>query len=175
LLDLRNQGVIGKLGASVQNPGELLTLIRDPDVEYVQIPFNILDYRWHQANIPAILSDRSDIIVHARSCFLQGTLLHTDRKHWPCYRGFDPSSTIAWLTRTAKSLGQHCVADLCMAFVRSQPWIDGLVVGIENTDQLQENLRFFGNRELTADELQQIVLDRPVIPEWVLDPARWHD
>jgi spore coat polysaccharide biosynthesis protein SpsF len=175
LLDLRNQGVIGKLGASVQNPAELLTLIRDPDVEYVQIPFNILDYRWQQANIPAILSDRSDIIVHARSCFLQGTLLQTDVKHWPCYRDFDPQGSIAWLAETAKSLGQHSIADLCIAFVRSQPWIDGLVVGLENADQLQENLQFFGKSELTADQLQQITRDRPMIPEWVLDPARWHD
>ncbi|MDY0883244.1 aldo/keto reductase [Dongia soli] len=175
LLDLRNQGVIGKLGASVQNPGELLTLIRDPDVEYVQIPFNILDYRWHQANIPAILSDRSDIIVHARSCFLQGTLLQTDADHWPCARDFGPRESITWLAQTAKSLGQQCVADLCMAFVRSQPWIDGLVVGLESASQLQDNLQFFGKPELTAEQLQQIIQDRPMIPEWVLDPAQWRD
>jgi len=175
LLDLRNQGVIGKLGASVQGPEELLTLIRDPDIEYVQIPFNILDHRWQDARIPEILADRSDIIVHARSCFLQGTLLQDDKTHWPRHRSFDPMPMIDWLASTRRHYGRSNLADLCLAFVRSQPWVDGLVIGTESMTQLDATLRLFETPELSADDAGAIVADRPRVPYWLLDPSRWHE
>jgi len=175
LLDLRNQGIIGKLGASVQNPEELLALIRDPDMEYAQIPFNILDHRWQDASIPEILADRSDIIIHARSCFLQGTLLQEDKEHWPRNRSFDPIPVMNWLTSIRQEYRRRNLADLCLAFVRSQPWIDGLVVGTESMSQLEETLRHFDALELSPADVSSIIAARPRVPEWLLDPSRWHE
>ena len=42
LLELQEDGVIGKLGVSIANPAECLMALQDPTVQHVQIPFNIL-------------------------------------------------------------------------------------------------------------------------------------
>lgn len=81
LLAERVAGSIGRTGVSVQSPEEALAAIANLDVQHVQLPINLLDWRWEEA--AKALAARPDITVHARSVFLQGLLVCGDVATWP--------------------------------------------------------------------------------------------
>jgi spore coat polysaccharide biosynthesis protein SpsF (cytidylyltransferase family)/aryl-alcohol dehydrogenase-like predicted oxidoreductase len=75
LCELRGEGIIGALGASVQTIDEAIAALEDPDVRHVQLPVNVLDWRWRRPEFLQARAARPDVAVHARSALLQGTLL----------------------------------------------------------------------------------------------------
>ena len=64
----------------------------------------------------------------------------------------------------AHQLGRESAADLCLAYARGQDWIDGVVVGLETEDQLEDNLRLFVKRPLNADECALVEARIPHLP-----------
>lgn len=172
LLDLRSQGVITRLGASVQNTEQAAAVIANRDIEYLQLPFNLLDWRWQRDGIPDLLEDRADIIVHARSVFLQGVLLNSSG-NWPAVEHKAAKEIIAWLEGGTKQLGRESIADLCVAFARSQNWIDGLVIGTENETQLRDNISLFTNPEISPEHIANLLDSRRQVSESLLDPSKW--
>jgi aryl-alcohol dehydrogenase-like predicted oxidoreductase len=48
--------------------------LKGSDVKSLQIPFNLLDQRWRSKEIRQALAARPDVVVSARSVFLQGVL-----------------------------------------------------------------------------------------------------
>ena len=164
-------GTVGSLGASVQSPVEALVALDHANVRHIQLPFNVLDWRWTEG-ITAIRSKPS-ITVHARSVFLQGVLAAGDPSVWPRIEGIDASALIDWLDDCVAKFRRENVADLCLAYVRGQDWIDGVVVGMETEAQLESNLCLKSQPPLTGAECAAIEASRPRVPEQLLDPARW--
>lgn len=173
LISLRDAGVIGKLGASVYDPSEVLAAIQDPDVHHIQLPFNVLDSRWKNQGVDRELTGRRDLIVHARSVFLQGVLLHS-AEQWPMTENFDVLSCIARLRDLARKFGRQNVADLCLAYVRSQPWVTSLVVGCETKSQLEQNLQLFRTSALTLEQCEELENSIATAPPQLLNPSKWN-
>ena len=174
LLALQARGLVGTLGVSVQSPGELATAVDVPQVGFVQLPFNLLDWRWDVAlERLAAARRRRAITVHARSALLQGLLPSRDPAHWRSANVDAPDETWAWLDGEAKRHGRSGVVDLCLAYLRAQPWIDGVVVGMETTGQLVANIHHFNAPALDSAQVCQVEESRPRLGEQVLDPSRW--
>jgi spore coat polysaccharide biosynthesis protein SpsF len=173
LVEHLEYGTILSLGVSVQSPDEACAALACKDVRHIQLPFNIFDWRWKTGGVVDRLAARADITVHARSAFMQGILASDDPTVWPTVDGVDPAALIALLGQLASDLGRESVADLCLAYVRAQSWIDGVVVGLETEDQLDVNLRLFVRRPLTAGQCALIDAVTPRLPEDFLNPARW--
>lgn len=51
--ELRDAGSIAVLGASVYETKEALEALQDPAIEHLQIPMNVLDWRWEAARVDA--------------------------------------------------------------------------------------------------------------------------
>ena len=168
---LRDEGAIFDLGVSVYTPEEALAALAIPCVRHVQLPFNILDWRWRA--VASEFAKRPEVTVHARSAYLQGLLAAGDDACWPAIAGVDAAALNLLLQRLARELGRDSVADLCLAYVRAQSWIDGIVVGMEHTSQLALNLALFKRPVLTTDELQVVERELPRAPEQLLNPAQW--
>jgi aryl-alcohol dehydrogenase-like predicted oxidoreductase len=122
LLEFHQQGKIGALGASVYKPEEALDALREPRVKHVQLPANLLDWRWKSAGFDRAAADRPDVVVHARSALLQGILIHPISR-WPDIEGFDAARCLRQLEVLARRFERESVADLCFAYVRAQPWV----------------------------------------------------
>jgi aryl-alcohol dehydrogenase-like predicted oxidoreductase len=167
------KGTLSKLGVSVQSPHEALVALRYPNVRHVQIPFNVLDWRWQEADVIAEFCSRPSITIHARSVFLQGVLAADDPSIWPRVENVDAPALIAWLRACAERLGRQNVPDLCLAYVRGQDWIDGVVVGMETEKQLDTNLSLMARGPLARTDCAALEASRPRVPERLLDPARW--
>jgi aryl-alcohol dehydrogenase-like predicted oxidoreductase len=173
LLELREEGVIGEIGISAVSPEEALAYLADPHIKHMQVPINILDRRWHALDAAAKFAARPDITVHARSIFLQGVLLQQDPAGWPPQSGSQAQQLIDWLRETARDLNQASVAQLAVNYLRSLGWIDGLVSGVENEEQLTANLRLFETALLGPADMARIEATRPRVDDWLLDPGRW--
>ena len=172
LKGLKADGLIDKLGVSLQSCTELDLALAEPEIEHLQIPFNILDDRW-DAHLEAIKKPEN-LTIHVRSAFLQGILLSKSRSDWPAQLDDALWDSIQGkLDDLVKTTGRCDRADLCIAFLRSTDWIDGIVVGMEDLEQLDQNITLFKEKPLTSDENALVRQQFKNLPEFLLNPALW--
>jgi aryl-alcohol dehydrogenase-like predicted oxidoreductase/spore coat polysaccharide biosynthesis protein SpsF (cytidylyltransferase family) len=171
LLEHRDAGLIGRLGVSVSSPAEAMTALADESVRYIQLPFNLLDTRWDEVaeRAPA----RPDVTLVARSALLQGLLGGVPADRWPVNAGIDVPALMGSLAGLAAELGRADVIDLCLGYVRSQPWLHATVVGTEHSEQVRDLCRRFRTPLLTPAERARVREALPAAPVDLLDPSRW--
>ncbi len=167
------EGRVAAVGVSVQSPEEAFAALVEPDIKHIQLPFNLFDWRWDDSGIADAFRRRKHITVHARSIFFQGLLAAGDATIWPNIEGVDAPALVAWLENCAKDFHRESVADLALAFVRGQDWIDGAVIGMETEIQLETNLKLSARPPLSADDCKAIEAMRPRVPLQLLYPAQW--
>jgi aryl-alcohol dehydrogenase-like predicted oxidoreductase len=175
LLKLKHDGLIEKLGVSVQTPDELDKVLTYNEVEFMQLPFNILDERWSQSIelINNVKLER-DITIHVRSVFLQGLLLSDNKEHWLRANCKNSELIIDWLHAIKSQIKRESLADLCIAYARSLSWVDGLVMGMESIEQLNDNMSLFKERLMSKKEISMIEKTRPKLTQETLNPAKWN-
>ncbi len=170
---LRDHGLVGRVGVSVQTVAELKAALTDPMVGQVQIPFNLLDDRWLSSDIQRAQARRPDIVIHARSLFLQGLLLLPDTDRWPAIPRVDPAQMAVRLDRAVIDTGRADRLDLCLAYARAQTWISGLVIGAETPDQLAGIADRFCRPPLDAEQVAVVRRRFGGLPTALLNPAMW--
>ena len=174
LLSFQKDGIIKKLGASVQSPEELALVLKLEEIEFIQMPFNILDSRWdsHIEKIKMFKKKRK-LTIHTRSPLLQGLLTSSESALWKTANVKNSTTIIEWLNKIAQQHDYKSVVGLALNYVKSHDWVDGIVVGMEAEKLLDENLKFFSNKCLTKDELLSIKKSRPILSEATLNPTNW--
>jgi aryl-alcohol dehydrogenase-like predicted oxidoreductase len=165
LMDLKDMGLVRKVGVSVYEPQELrrLMCIMPPDL--VQLPLNLLDRRFEREGLLRELCDQGTEI-HARSAFLQGLLLtcyedipakfqrwHKVMKRWDAVKQSSPLSPTA----------------LCLSYPLSLPEVDRVVVGVDNLGQLTELLQAECNEAPNVD-LSFLESTDPIL----VNPSKWN-
>lgn len=168
------EGRLGSLGVSVQNPDELIQALANQEIEHIQMPFNIFDWRWAQAieHIREVKASRS-LVIHLRSVYLQGLLFLRNSEAWQKANCTNPDVVFDWLDSTITRFGRASVPDLCIAFVNALDWVDGIVIGMETHNQLLENLMLFSKNPLTTSQLEELIASRPHLQEATLNPSMW--
>ena len=172
LKGLKARRVIGQLGASVYSPEEAIEALQDPLITHLQIPFNIIDHRWRSGKFEAERLRRPDVIVYARSAYLQGILL-AGKEHWPLRKGFDPDDLLARLDQLVTQFGRQNRADLCIAYLQGASIVDSLAMGVETVSQLEDNLLLAMLPPLHSSEMLVVEHTFNDTPEWLLDPSQW--
>lgn len=173
LLEHLEEGTVLSLGVSVQTPEEALSALNCFDVSHIQLPFNLLDWRWRESGAIARIRQRTHLTVHARSVFLQGLLAADSASVWPKIDGANAPDLVDFLSELARQFERISTADLCLAYARGQDWIDGVVVGMETEAQLEMNLRLSARRPLSAEDCAEIERRVPRVPAQLLNPAEW--
>ncbi|WP_144630515.1 aldo/keto reductase [Bordetella genomosp. 13] len=175
LLNIRGEGLVERIGVSVQSPEELELALEHEFVAVVQMPFNILDYRWDKAIAKLQgVKKRRELIVHARSALLQGLLCSKDEKDWK-RAGIDNHREIVdWLESKFKQHEKMSVSDLCIGYVNSQSWVDSVVVGVDSISNLYPNLQSVSMFTLSDSALQDIDRSRPKVSAQSLNPSTWN-
>ena len=174
LLEHKASGTLKALGVSVQNPEELELALDSPDIGVIQMPFNVLDWRWdHLHRKISTQKQQRELLIHVRSALLQGLLPSTTAEHWHKANIPHPEPIIHWLAEQCRNTERATVADLCLSFVKSLDWVDGLVIGMESLSQLAENVKILCGPDLTGQEMNTIVATRPRLEKKSLNPACW--
>lgn len=174
LLEHKANGTIHTLGVSVQTPAELRLALESREASLIQMPFNVLDWRWDEL-IPEIRAQKAQrsLLIHVRSALLQGLLPSQDPHHWRIANVSHPEPVIAWLTEQCRSSASKTKTDFCLRYVKSLDWVDGVVVGMESSDQLAENIGTFSRTDLSRQSIYEIIATQPRLAEESLNPARW--
>lgn len=176
LRDLRKAGVAKLTGVSVNNPAELLSALSDPEVGYVQLPFNLIDSRWVTPAVTAALVSRQDVVVTVRSVFLQGLLVGGSAARWPEIDGLPPDypdriqRTIAELVA---DFGRANAADLCLAYVLGHEWVTSVVVGADTPEQVREQAELIRHKPVTREQMREVRARIGTLPETLIDPSQW--
>ena len=164
LKDLRQNGIIKKIGVSVYDRYEIEAIIQQFDVEIIQVPMNILDQRLLQDNLLVNLKN-SGIEIDVRSVFLQGVLLMNPKNLPPFF--YAALDTINNLRNdiTASNLN---MIDACLGFVKSVDFISRIIIGVNSVSQLNEICKSFKKDCSNLDYSKYSFHN-----ENVLNPSRW--
>ena len=174
LLFHRQQGLIRSLGVSVQSPEELENILSIQEVEVIQLPYNVLDWRWDSI-ISKVIEEKKkrNLTIHIRSTLLQGLLTSQNQDKWRKAHVENAESIIDWLKINQNLIGAKSIAEFCLRFVNSLNWVDGIVVGVETIEQLLENINFICLPEICSSQLEVILKSRPILEQKTLNPASW--
>jgi len=171
LQELVDRGVIGALGISAYTPSDVIQSLLDKRIRHIQIPFNLLDSRWLNGKFLDALAQRPNVFVHVRSVFLQGLLINPATT-WPSWFA-GSQQFVQHIDGLTRQLGRKCPADLCMAYVRSFPWVSTLVLGVETRNQLQELLSFATEPTLSHEQISLVQSRLVGVPPRLLNPSLW--
>jgi spore coat polysaccharide biosynthesis protein SpsF len=167
LLQQRKDGAIRRLGVSVVTPEQAVELVGHPQIEALQVPFNVLDQRLRRANFfERAKAERKEVFL--RSVFLQG-LAFLPRSQFDSY--LQPlSAPLEVLDHWARDHGLSR-AELFLRYAQAQGV--HLVLGCESTEQLRHNLTIWGLGALPADQVREVEALVPKLSAELLNPAQW--
>ena len=163
------------VGGDVRLTSEELKLaLKYEEVTFIQMPYNILDHRWEKMieKIQAVKKERN-LTIHVRSSLLQGLLLTDDYSLWEKANVSNPNVVTQYLNNMIKETKCDSILELCLTYVRSLNWIDGVVVGMETVSQLKDNLNLFSREVFPFDTLKLIDKHKPILLETTLNPSHW--
>lgn len=163
---------IKKLGVSIYYVEEAIEALKDNDIKHIQLPINILDQQWFCDEFLQLIEKRTDVTIHCRSILLQGILI-SEADKWPKIDDINPEEFIKKLNELVKQFKLNSRLELCFSYVKSIEWIDGLLIGVDNINQLNENLKLFNVRKLTNKELNLIRSVFKNTSNKLLNPALW--
>lgn len=135
IISLREEGKVQKIGFSLYSPAEL-DFILDSGVPFdlLQFPYNIFDRQFEP--YMADLHSRG-VEIHVRSTFLQG-LFFMDRNALP--GKLQPlKKYLLELDRRSSESGLS-IDELALNYNLQNPCIDGVLIGVDNVEQLEANL-----------------------------------
>ncbi len=161
------EGTIRKAGASCYKFNEIESMTDLDIFQAFQIPVNLLDMRITRGNGSVKLKNK---LVFARSVFLQGLFF------------LDPSTLKGNLKEIDKYLVKirdiaremkMPVSQLSVTYVNSLEYINSLVIGADNPEQVRENIKLFDHAPLDANIISSIEESLKGAPEWLFMPGLW--
>ena len=163
LEQLKSEGVVKKIGASIYSPSELNQVTQVCSIDLIQAPFSIIDRRLLTSGWLQKLHE-ADVEVHARSAFLQGLLL-MPRTAIP--EKFHKWSYIWDIWHRWLDCNNAPAVKACIGFVQRFPQIDRVVVGVDNVRQLTEILG------AERSQLDASLPDISSTDEMLINPSCW--
>lgn len=157
LQSFQQKELVQKIGFSLNTTEELQALL-DKNImpDLIQVPYNYFDNRFE--NLMIALKEKG-CEIHTRSAFLQG-LFFKDTNTLPSF--FD---TVKPLIKRVQQQTKN-ISGALLHFVAAKPFIDTIIIGVENAQQLLINAR---DLQLGI-ELQK---NTTWIPADILMPSNW--
>lgn len=157
---------IGAVGVSIYSIEEFRLANVNPDIDLVQLPYNILDQRFNSEFLIKNLDPSKQ--VFARSIFLQGILLTQASALPPAVhhlRGFKES-----LENLARDCGLDDL-DVALGFAMKNTTLAGVIAGSCSLSELRE---ISSRRAILEGTNLSSVLYYDNLPTWdAVDPRRW--
>tara|TARA_R100000027_G_scaffold37442_1_gene27548 strand:+ start:32117 stop:33046 length:930 start_codon:yes stop_codon:yes gene_type:complete len=168
LSDLREKGLIGRIGVSVDTPEGANRASKEPLIDAVQLPHNLLDRRFeHQS----WLSNKApEDLLFARSAFLQGLLLMPEESIPHFLQSIIPIRNK--VTAIADEIGIDMI-ELCLRYCLSCRSIDSVLIGVDTIQHLEQNIEAAKRGPLPEEIIRKIVNVVPDLPEAVIRPSLW--
>lgn len=166
---IKQNGLVENIGISIYNVSEGEAAIESGIIDFVQMPYNVFDHRGDSTGFLKRAKEKG-ITTFTRSAFLQGLFMMEygsipkcleKAKHYLCE--FEDLLKEFHLEKINALLN----------FPANNPYIDYVVIGVDNARQLQEHVGKFG--EQLPDEfihkVHQMFRD---VEDEIIMPNLWH-
>ena len=162
LLKLKKKYKIKKIGISIYNFETLKMITRQKKIDFVQLPYNVFNQTSSNKKIINNLKKRN-IEIHARSIFLQGTLLK-EKINLPNKLKKLKNLIIIW--KKWLEVNKINPIDACLNHALQNKKIDKIVIGFDSIDNFKEILKF----KRQKINIQKFKFN---IDQNLLDPRKW--
>lgn len=171
LVGLKKEGYVKNIGVSIYDLKEGCAAIDTGVVDYIQLPYSILDQRGIKEGFISEAKS-AGIKIFTRSAFLQGLFM------------MEPGSVpkhiqkaVPYLEKIERILEQY-EADKISAilqFVKQEKQIDYLVFGVEKIEQLEEDIQKADQADVPEECLQQLKKEINNVAQAIIFPSLWAD
>lgn len=166
LSKLKEDKIIKRIGISVYSNEQFAEVINDKFINVIQIPFNILDNEnlRHELLVKAKNNNKE---IHVRSVFLQG-LFFMDINNLP--------KKLKPLRKYLIKINEYCkehstsIDALALNYVLHNKYIDKVLIGVDNTNQLKTNLNSINESVDYASFINESI---NVNEKYLLNPVNW--
>jgi uncharacterized protein len=166
---LKESGIIDKLGVSVYTDAEMDEVLSKKDLDLIQLPFNLLDNNSRRSDSIRKAKDIG-IEIHTRSVFLQG-LFFKDLDQLPV-KLKDLKPALSKIKDIAER-NHLSLTELALNYVIQQPNIDKVLIGVDSTGHLSQDIGSMGNK-ISLQVLKEI--DSINIEHTdMLNPSNWNN
>ena len=164
LRKMKNKGIFNNLGVSIYDISSLKKIRYLKSLEIIQAPINCADQRFLSKKVILLLKKRK-ISLQARSIFLQGVLL--DDLNKLKNNKFVDKKFLLSFNRWCK---KNKISKLngCINFIKSQPIIKEVVLGVENVEQLKDIVKNMKQKK-TIDYPKNLMSKKSKF----IDPRKW--
>ena len=164
----RRQGKVKYLGVSVYTNEEAEDVIEDNYIDIIQLPFNLFDNNNLRGEVLKKAKDNGKII-HTRSAFLQGLFFTSSQKKNKI--SLPLSDELGYIHQLSK-LSHISISTISLNYCLQQPHIDNVLIGVDNLDQLNQNLEDAGYSlpEEVIDKINAIYIKNVEL----LNASLWH-
>jgi aryl-alcohol dehydrogenase-like predicted oxidoreductase len=153
-----------KIGVSVYTNAQMEEVINDTNIDLIQLPFNIFD-NIHLRGALLKMAKGKNKIIHTRSAFLQG--LFFMKKDSPIKIRVKLEKELEAISNISLKYSKP-IGCLALNYCLRQPYIDGVLIGVDNLAQLKENILYAKSNvsdeymnEINAIRIQDIELLNP--------------
>lgn len=163
----KKQGLAKKVGVSVYEPEEVRKGLVSDKVDFMQFPYSIFDQRMLADGIFDLPLNGTEI--DTRSAFIQGLIIMSEDKVPPFLEKAKP--IVRKIDEVCAKYGVNRVA-LAMSFVKQQNSISSLVFGVDNMEQLKQDIEYF-NKEIPSSTVNEIAKEFTGIETDIVMPSLW--
>lgn len=163
----KNINNIYKIGVSVYTNDQIDEVINDKNIDIIQLPFNLFD----NANLREDILNKAkskNKIIHTRSAFLQGLFFMQNDNTNIIRRKLAKELNLLSKISTKHSI---TVGSLALNYCLKQPYIDGVLIGVDSLEQLKQNILFSENKvsDSCLKDINKIKIDDIEL----LNPSLW--
>lgn len=167
---MKKEGYVKHVGVSVYEADEAKKCIERPNVDFMQLPYSIFDQRMQADGVfEQVKKAEYPTQIHSRSAFIQGLILMKEdevpdflEKAKPIVRKINQLCSQYEISRI----------ELALSYVKRQDSISHLVFGVDNLEQLKEDIHLF---EYTLPEqvIDEISKEFVYIDTDIVMPSLW--
>ena len=169
MYEVKQEGKIRHCGVSVYYPEEAKICIESPYVYFIQLPSSIFDQRMKKEGIFDFALQNGSTQIHSRSAFIQGLILMNEDEI-PVFLS-DAKPIIKKIDTLCKKYEISRIK-LALLYVKQFNAISHLVFGVDNIEQLKENINIF-KENFSTDILKEIGKEFENIKADIMMPSLW--
>ncbi len=166
-LKLKEQQLIEKIGFSIYCVEELDFLLNNKvEFDLIQFPYNLFD---RQFDPYLSVLKKLGVEIHTRSVFLQGLFFKET---------FSLPEKLLPLKGYLSELHRYCdvyainIEKLALTFAVNNPFIDKVLIGVDNIKQLEKNVTISNN--VISDRDIAFITSINVLEKKLLNPVNWN-
>ena len=169
LVSLKDEKLVSNIGVSIYEIEDGEEAIRTGVIDYIQLPYSILDQRGEKTGFIS-RAKKAGIKIYTRSAFLQG-LFTMERERIPNHL----QSVLRYIDQFENLLDKYKLSKMeaLIQFVKSEENIDYLVFGVDTRDQLLQDIQLFNNCDINYKFIKEVKDCFINIEKSIIFPSLW--